>query len=106
MQDDKYVVFKIGDWLDFWKEFPDSPDTEHLLTPLQRKRLDDAVVIRRQDVFAPPALDAYANCIMVVLETEKAINGNTKLAQRLQNIADYFHTQAAEAWQADRKVPD
>lgn len=65
--------------------------------------VEDAVVIRRQDKFAPPALDAYANAITMVIEA-----GNLALParQRLQQIADYFHDQAAKAWGESRKLPD
>lgn len=66
--------------------------------------VEDAVVIRRQDKFAPPALDAYANAITTVIEA-----GNLALParQRLQVVADYFHDQAAKSWSEPmRKLPD
>lgn len=85
--DDKYVVFKREDWLR--NEFP--------------QPLEDAVVIRRQDKFAPPALDCYANAITMVVE---AGNLHWGARQRLQQIADYFHDQAAKAWTESRKLPD
>jgi len=81
---DKYLVFKNEGG---------SPGEE----------VEDAVVIRRQDKFAPPALDAYANAITMVIEA-----GNLALPsrQRLQSIADYFHDQASKAWTESRKLPD
>ncbi len=113
--DEKYVVFKrkeFDDWYDSLTEISDSPPSS----------VEDAVVIRRQDVFAPPALDAYANSIQACIEImddvffhdapeaifdtreqmERAVNQNT----RLRAIADYFHEQAAVAWDTDRKLPD
>jgi len=68
--------------------------------------VEDAVVIRRQDIFAPPALDAYANAIQTCIEV--LCNG-TKPSGRtleLQAVADYFHDQAAKAWTEQRKLPD
>lgn len=73
--------------------------------------IDDAVVIRRQDVFAPPAFDAYANSIMVTIEAlkERGIThdgNNPSMIDRLGSIADYFHAQADMAWDTERKIPD
>jgi hypothetical protein len=62
----------------------------------------DAVVIRRQDVFAPPALDAYASSIRVAVDLMAP--GPTR--DHLKEIADYFHEQAVLAWDTQRKVPD
>ena len=64
--------------------------------------LPDAVVIRRQDVFAPPALDAYANSIRVAL----ALAPQNGVTAQLAKIADYFHEQAVISWDANRKLPD
>jgi len=78
--------------------------TKHDGTPVE-----DAVVIRRQDVFAPPALDAYANAIQCVVEamsTQASEPRTFQLMGRLQYIADYFHEQAAKSWSEQRKLPD
>jgi hypothetical protein len=66
----------------------------------------DAVVIRRQDVFAPPALDAYANAIQTAIAV--LCNGEepTGRTADLREIADYFHEQAVKAWEDKRKMPD
>ena len=64
--------------------------------------LEDAVVIRRQDIFAPPALDAYANAMTCVIEA----SADDRMRRQLQPIADYFHDQAAKAWTEERKLPD
>ena len=83
----------------------------------QAQEIPDAVVIRRQDAFAPPALDAYANGIQAVIETFKAIqdqmfDGEPPLTEftdqlnSLQEKADDFHQQAELAWGTQRKLPD
>lgn len=101
MQDDKYVVFKKEE-LDKWLARHDD-----LMMP---KRVEDAVVIRCQDVFAPPALDAYGNAILCVIEAHHSVpalvDNNINRLQQLQDIADYFHRRATEAWQMQRKLPD
>jgi hypothetical protein len=68
--------------------------------------LHDAVVIRRQDVFAPPALDAYANAIQVVVEMSKGSSVEGASIAHLREVADYFHDQACKAWDSQRKLPD
>jgi hypothetical protein len=96
----KYIVFKQEEF-DRWANGLGERDMERM--PLG---LPDAVVIRRQDVFAPPALDAYANAIQVVIET--LCNGAkpSGRTEQLQAIADYFHDQAAKSWTEQRKLPD
>ena len=71
---------------------------DHLPQPV-----NDAVVIRRQDIFAPPALDAYANSIMVAMSLT---DGSDARLRRLQEIADYFHEQADISWNSKRRIPD
>lgn len=73
----------------------------------------DAVVIRRQDVFAPPALDAYSNAIQCVIEALHRVPSHPNVyadvnatVDRLRDTADYFHEQAAKAWTEQRKMPD
>jgi hypothetical protein len=71
--------------------------------------IDDAVVIRRQDLFAPPALDAYANAIQIAntIASHAPVDERaTHTMTRLQGIADYFHSQAEAAWLTERKLPD
>ena len=109
MDDTKYVTFPIGAWLDAWRRFPDQPNAEHPLTELQRHRLDDAVVIRTGDVFAAPALDAYAANIATAITVIRSVPFNSdldKAAEGLQKIADYFHEAALEARDRVSKLPD
>ncbi len=97
--DDKYVVFKRDEFRDWYQ----TVESHGGHVPMA---LDDAVVIRRQDVFAPPSLDAYANAITVALELTTHGVSQSERSKKLRNIADYFHDQAVLAWETDRKIPD
>jgi len=99
MDDGKYVVFKRTE-LDGWMDRHRHP------VSLWDLVVKDATVIRSQDVFAPPALDSYANAITVAIEVLKIEEGSALPVGDLQKIADYFHARAAEAWLTDRKIPD
>ena len=100
-KDKKYVVFKRGTDPGEWSE-RGGLYLEDLVP------IEDAVVIRRQDAFAPPALDAYANAILTSLQLDLVVNGGNKhpAVMRLREIADYFHDQAVAAWHTTRKLPD
>jgi hypothetical protein len=87
---DKYITFKRDEF------FAEGTALE----------IEDAVVIRRQDIFAPPALDAYANAITCVVEVLTNGTVPTGRTLALQDIADYFSDQAAKAWTEQRKLPD
>ena len=64
--------------------------------------LRDAVVIRRQDYLAAPALATYADCIGLVSKTTE----DEELQKRLLAVADYFHQQAQLAAEEGHKWPD
>jgi hypothetical protein len=111
---EKYVVFKREDIKSLVDEIRES-DGQDADIAVDAWRLDDAVVIRKRDVFAPPALDTYANSILAAVEVLRDTNktgddGVTPevfgVIRRLQGIADYFYDQAREAWDTDRKLPD
>jgi hypothetical protein len=105
-KDEKYVVFKREEWNAFLGECTDALPAGHGV--IDPDAIEDAVVIRRQDVFAPPALDAYANAILIAVEALKKA-GDLELLQRadtLVTIADYFHQQATAAWLSHREFPD
>lgn len=97
MKDNKYIVWK-RDEMEKWMA---SHPTEGLPIPVP-----DAVVIRRQDVFAPPALDSYANAILCVIEAVKGVPSNAPIVERLADTAEYFRGQAEAAYQVRRKLPD
>ena len=103
--DEKYIVFKREDFERYI--FP------HGSPPYVDYEVRDAVVIRRQDVFAPPALDAYANLIRAAIDIfvdaggfVPGVDEEPPAIARLSKIADYFHEQAMAAWDTHRKIPD
>ena len=100
LTDEKYIVFKRDEWEAIVTDKGTATRNEFL-----RAVVPDAVVIRRQDKFAPPALDAYANAITMVVEALRPL-GLDDRAERLQEVADYFHEQAVASWETDRKLPD
>lgn len=105
MADTKYACFKAHDFISARDDASD--EAKQVLQRLQNKRLHDSVVIRLQDRFAPPALDAYANSITIAIETLDAAGIDGEVVDRLKKVADYFHERAAESWQRDdRKLPD
>ncbi len=83
-----------------------APIAEDIKADAERTCVPDAVVIRRQDAFAPPALDAYANAIQCVIEVLQQDGIPTHHDSALREIADYFHDQACKAWDSPRKLPD
>lgn len=106
----KYVTFKAEalDKLLVGLAGSLSPTVGEALNEFVSAALDDAVVIRLQDNFAPPALDSYANSIMsaVLLLETSGVELDMVEVGRLKEIADYFHTQAVRSWQINRKLPD
>lgn len=97
--DDKYIVFKRADWFGQDGFVPEE--------------IQDAVVIRKQDIFATSALFAYAGAIRTSIEIlEDTLKDNDPeyfsiLAARLNHISDYFMSAGEEASKhPHRKVPD
>lgn len=64
--------------------------------------VDDGVVIRRQDLFASPALGVYAQTIGMVAKSHP----DPIVRKRLQSVADYFDDQSALAADTPGKLPD
>lgn len=121
VDDQKYIVFKRDAFYQLMGELALPPYLHHEeasaqwdCAPLaqrikeraEQECLPDAVVIRRQDAFAPPALDAYANAIQCVIEVLQQDGIPTHHDSALRAIADYFHEQACKAWDTQRKLPD
>jgi hypothetical protein len=102
--DEKYIVFKRADWERMKIEQQHDGQYFCQLTEAESEQVPDAVVIRCQDSFAPPALDMYASNVSQVVEAFG--DSAPKHIKRLKEIADYFHQRAAEAWQVERKLPD
>ena len=101
--EEKYVVFKSEDFDDWCRGVADS-DLDDLI-------IEDAVVIRLQDMFAAPALYSYANTIRTVTELlEKSsplVPSSAAILDRLHGIADYFIGRALVAdMMPTKKLPD
>jgi hypothetical protein len=90
----KYIVFKRED---FEKEF----FNPSLINEFEKHEIKDAVIIRRQDLFASPCLLTYATMITMVA----AHHPNKKIKAELQIIADYFHQQGVLAGEEGWKLP-
>ena len=88
----KYATFKRDDLISV---------TDGYVTFKTTDELPDAVVIRRQDYFAAPALNAYANSIAIAAKLVPKLQ-----AEDLIRIADYFHQQAELAAEEGWKTPD
>lgn len=100
--DDKYITFKRGDFLEMVGQWTTQDMSRRqvplVLAEVELLEINDAVVIRRQDLFASPALATYAAMIGIVASRE----GDPEIKQNLLDIADYFERQgelaAAEGW--------
>lgn len=121
VDDQKYIVFKREEFFQLMGElalppfvgheeasakWDCAPLAERIAERCNQTALNDAVVIRRQDVFAAPALEAYANAIVCAIQIAgqgSSLNGSSIAA--LQEIADYFHEQAEKSYGSDRKLP-
>lgn len=70
--------------------------------------VDDAVVMRRQDVFAAPLFRVYANSIAasMVVAAKLVAPGLHLKSESLSQIAAYFQEQAELSESENRKVPD
>lgn len=114
--DEKYVVFKAGEWDDFYDKIfalikaagfkGDTLDNLMASPPV----LHDAVVIRTRDIFASPGLMAYAGVVQTAVELAE-IQGVTMVGgttvKRLKEIADYFSERAFDAANnPSHRVPD
>lgn len=104
---EKYIVFKREDWIN---------RSKNGLTMLEGNAVEDAVVIRRQDMAAPPIFDAYSNFYLATAEMLKTLGEGTMETlfehgalqegiDKCQELADYFHLQAVAAWDTNRKFP-
>ena len=91
---DKYIVFK-RDEFEKWC----IPTTYDAAVELS---LEDAVVIRRQDKFASPALATYA--AMIGLVASELPEGEKK--SNLLRVSDYFEEQARLAAEEGWHLPD
>lgn len=91
----KYVVFK-RDEFDLWaagylEYLEETGDGEAL-----PRQLQDCVVIRHDDVFAPTAFYSYAGVVQGTIEVLNA-TADTSNVEKLREIADFFTAQAERA---------
>lgn len=106
--DEKYITFKRAEFVEWAKSAVAALDKSAQESGYDEdprgypQPLEDAVVIRRQDYFAGPALHSYAHGISLAVK----LAAPGKRALELQSIADYFHEQAVLADEEGRKVPD
>jgi hypothetical protein len=98
--EEKYVVFKREEFLDVIRSLPAHQEMAH--HGFQKYEIPDAVVIRRQDLFASPCLATYASMISLVA---KNID-DSYTANELLGISDYFEDQARLAAEEGHKLPD
>lgn len=79
---------------------------KYIVTKTDGTPVDDAVVIRLKDPFAPTALYTYANTIMSLVELmEQWIDPQEH--HRMIELADYFQAQAITSQTIqDKKLPD
>lgn len=91
----KYVTFKREEFDQVMK------GQDFLIKQLRSMVLKDAVVIRRQDFFASPALATYAQCIALVAKT----TDDKELKERLLTVADFFQQQSELAADEGWKFP-
>ena len=96
---DKYIVFKREDFYEMLSDLQPQSFFEKFA-------LKDAVVIRRQDKFAAPCLDVYAQCIALVAGSLPEIGDLVFEKEDLMRIADYFADQARLAHEEGFKFPD
>ena len=107
--DDKYVVFKrsefyqmLGYLLSEASMAGTDYETPSALPEIEKAIVLDAVVIRRQDYFAAPALATYASMIGManILATDPDVK------KRMIKVADYFQRQSEAAAEQGFKFPD
>lgn len=107
---DKYVVFKIEDFNDMVGRMGDPGLTlPHPLRVLMDKAVDDATVIRRQDMFASVPLHAYACAVNAAMTLLRKQHGgfSQREMDNLQKVFDYMVGEAEMAAQhIGSKVPD
>jgi len=115
-KNEKYIVFKRADWDQMMVRITQlcpggiAPAALGPLMALEANgsEVEDAVVIRRQDVFSPGMLAAYAHSIQIALKVASLheFGELNEVGRRLSAIADYFHEQSELAYAESYKIPD
>ena len=83
-------------------------DEKYIVTKADGTPVDDAVVIRLKDPFAPTALFTYSNTILSFVELGLSWNVLGEHDEhRLLEIVEYFHNQAVQSQAiAGKRLPD
>ena len=100
--DDKYVTFRREDFIELLNYQGLSHLTRNVLADAEKVEIKDAVVIRRQDKFASPALATYAAMIAIAM----SMTADEEMKSQLSRISDYFEDQARLAADEGWKLPD
>lgn len=103
---DKYLVFKREDFDRKLHALFLEVDPS-IVNDIRDGALDDCVVIRKKDTFAPSALYAYASSVQSAAEILADTNyGNDDVIGHLQALADYFAGEADHARDMHGRIPD
>ncbi len=95
--EEKYIVFNKAKF-DLWMG---DAERRGYLPPIEN--VNDAVVIREQDIFAGPAFEMYAAAITTAL---RLLPREDDTVTRLTQIRNYFRRCADRAYEKPSKVPD
>jgi len=95
---EKYIVLRKDKLPEGYLAVLSGNDSDTINIVVSDAIVQDAVVIRRQDLFAAPCLATYANMIALVA---RRVEDPELLA-----IADYFEGQAQLASEEGHKYPD
>ena len=102
--DDKYVVMKKEDFWLLVGYLNDGKRSDiEVVEEVAVNMLHDAVVIRRQDYIAAPALSAYAN--LLGLAAIAMATADPETGARMLRVADYFERQSGLAVDEGYKWP-
>ena len=105
--DEKYLVLKRDELPIVLEHMAHGFTKDHAAGVLEQHRVDDAVVVRRQDLIAAPVLGCYANILAAMVKTlGKDDNPNRAMMKSLTNAGDYFDRQAEAAAEEGWKLPD
>lgn len=103
---DKYVVMKRDDFERRMSALLLEVD-ESIVQDIRSQALQDAVVIRKKDTFAPSALYTYATSVLTALDVMQDAGRLTDAERgRLQELADFFAGEADHARQIAGRIPD
>lgn len=98
--DEKYLVFKREEY-EAWAKKEGLETTFAYPLP---EPLDDAVVLRHQDLLCAPMLGLYRDMLTMILKIDEM--GDAFSPENLQKVADWMDENAAEAADTGWKLPD